>query len=142
MGWWVYPLDPHPDVVSLYSGCTLGKCSDWYLPDDPHTASLVGLRGGWRHARMKLFFTLMDLMLLCPDKGLVLPNLNIDDIAKDAQFLILSLPNNEMSLKSPFIIHKALIGIGGKPKSIKKLRSVDLIIEKIFALQSKSFFTG
>ncbi|GFU38156.1 uncharacterized protein TNCV_4328511 [Trichonephila clavipes] len=28
-----------------------------------------------------------------------------------------------MSGKSPFIIQKALIGIGGKPKSIKKLRS-------------------
>ncbi|GFX46027.1 hypothetical protein TNCV_1919941 [Trichonephila clavipes] len=25
-----------------------------FLPDDRHTASLVGLRGGWRHARMKL----------------------------------------------------------------------------------------
>ncbi|GFX14937.1 hypothetical protein TNCV_1486781 [Trichonephila clavipes] len=24
-----------------------------FLPDDRHTASLVGLRGGWRHARMK-----------------------------------------------------------------------------------------
>ncbi|GFX53433.1 uncharacterized protein TNCV_4652231 [Trichonephila clavipes] len=65
----------------------------------------------------------MDPMLLCPGKGLVLPNLNTDDIPKHARFLILSLRNNEMSRKSPFIIHKALIGIGGEPKSIKKLRS-------------------
>ncbi|GFU07543.1 uncharacterized protein TNCV_2225221 [Trichonephila clavipes] len=74
-----------------------------------------------------------------PGKGLVLPNLHIDDIAKHARFLILSLPNNEMSGKSPFIIHKALIGIGGEPKSIKKLRSGDLLIETISAVQSKSF---
>ncbi|GFU15147.1 uncharacterized protein TNCV_3789871 [Trichonephila clavipes] len=78
-------------------------------------------------------------MLLCQGKDLVLPNLTIDDIAKHARFLILSLPNNEMSQKSPFIIHKALIGIGGEPKSIKKLRSGDLLIETISALQSKSF---
>ncbi|GFY07153.1 uncharacterized protein TNCV_277001 [Trichonephila clavipes] len=58
-------------------------------------------------------------MLLCQSKGLVLPNLTIDDIAKHARFLILSLPNDEMSRKSPFIIHKALIGIGGEPKSTK-----------------------
>ncbi|GFU27641.1 uncharacterized protein TNCV_3825531 [Trichonephila clavipes] len=50
----VYPLDPRPDAVVLYSGCTPGKRRAWYLPDDRHTASLVGLRGGWRHSRMKL----------------------------------------------------------------------------------------
>ncbi|GFX38198.1 uncharacterized protein TNCV_3837971 [Trichonephila clavipes] len=56
-GWRVYTLGPHPDAVSLYSGCTLPLANThaWYLPDDRHTASLVGLRGGWRHARMKLF---------------------------------------------------------------------------------------
>ncbi|GFT69162.1 uncharacterized protein TNCV_2566171 [Trichonephila clavipes] len=40
----VYPLDPRPDAVVLYSGCTSGKRRAWYLPDDRHTASLVGLR--------------------------------------------------------------------------------------------------
>ncbi|GFX57303.1 hypothetical protein TNCV_3914671 [Trichonephila clavipes] len=62
----VYPLDPHPDAVSLYSGCTLGKGRAWFLPDDRHTTSLIGLRGEWKHARTKFFFTLMDPMLLCP----------------------------------------------------------------------------
>ncbi|GFW36587.1 uncharacterized protein TNCV_1955871 [Trichonephila clavipes] len=65
----------------------------------------------------------MDSMLQCPGKGLVLPNPNIDDISKHARLLILSLPNDEMSRKSPFFVHKALIGIGGEPKSIKKLKS-------------------
>ncbi|GFW31865.1 uncharacterized protein TNCV_5040341 [Trichonephila clavipes] len=51
----VYPLDPRPDAVVLYSGCTPGKRRAWFLPDDRHTASLVGLRGGWRHSRTKLF---------------------------------------------------------------------------------------
>ncbi|GFW69726.1 uncharacterized protein TNCV_1883701 [Trichonephila clavipes] len=49
----VYPLDPRPYAVVLYSGCTPGKRRAWFLPDDRHTASLVGLCGGWRHARMK-----------------------------------------------------------------------------------------
>ncbi|GFX44333.1 uncharacterized protein TNCV_1097731 [Trichonephila clavipes] len=51
----VNPLDPRPDAVALYSGCTLGKRHAWFLPDDRHTASLVGLRSGWRHARTKMF---------------------------------------------------------------------------------------
>ncbi|GFY05411.1 uncharacterized protein TNCV_961071 [Trichonephila clavipes] len=44
-----------------------------------------------------------------------------------------------MSRKSPFAIQKAVIGIGGEPKSIKKLRSGDLLIETESVLQSKSF---
>ncbi|GFW52264.1 putative RNA-directed DNA polymerase from transposon BS [Trichonephila clavipes] len=44
-----------------------------------------------------------------------------------------------MARKSPFVVHKAIIGIGGEPKSIKKLRSGDLLIETTSALQSKSF---
>ncbi|GFU73950.1 uncharacterized protein TNCV_555741 [Trichonephila clavipes] len=57
------------------------------------------------------------------DTVLLLPKFTVDEIAQHTRFLILSLPNNEMSRKSPFIIHKALLGIGGEPKSIKKLRS-------------------
>ncbi|GFW69727.1 uncharacterized protein TNCV_1883711 [Trichonephila clavipes] len=44
-----------------------------------------------------------------------------------------------MSQKSPFAIQKALIAIGGEPKSVKRLRSGDLLIETISALQTKSF---
>ncbi|GFT31652.1 uncharacterized protein TNCV_230911 [Trichonephila clavipes] len=53
-GWRVYPLYPRPDAVVLYSGCTPGKRRAWYFPDDRRTASLVGLRGGWKQARAKL----------------------------------------------------------------------------------------
>ncbi|GFX90074.1 uncharacterized protein TNCV_2420581 [Trichonephila clavipes] len=45
-----------------------------------------------------------------------------------------------MMKKSPYATHKALIGIGGEPKSIKRLRSGDLLIETSSALQTKSFF--
>ncbi|GFU90173.1 uncharacterized protein TNCV_3873771 [Trichonephila clavipes] len=110
-----------------------------FLPDDRHTASLVGHRGGWRHARTKLCFTLMVSMLLCPGKGLVLPTTTIDTIATHCRFLFLSLPNNEMSWKSPFAIQKALTGIGGEPKSMKNLRSGHLLIEIKSVSQSKSF---
>ncbi|GFV09110.1 RNA-directed DNA polymerase from mobile element jockey [Trichonephila clavipes] len=82
----------------------------------------------------------MDLNMMCPDKGLVLPTLNIDKVSEHARFLIISLPNNEMSQKSPFAIQKAIQGISGDPKSVKKLRSDDLLIEISSALQTKSFF--
>ncbi|GFV55967.1 hypothetical protein TNCV_249631 [Trichonephila clavipes] len=80
----------------------------------PLLDSVVG--GGTPERSCVLF--LMDPMLLCPGKGLVLPNQNIDDIANYSRFLILSLPNNEMSKKSPFAIQKALKEIGGNPKSV------------------------
>ncbi|GFX55367.1 uncharacterized protein TNCV_3969211 [Trichonephila clavipes] len=44
-----------------------------------------------------------------------------------------------MSKKSPIAIHKALIGIGGEPKSVKRLRSRDLLIETNSSVQIKSF---
>ncbi|GFU20009.1 uncharacterized protein TNCV_1191571 [Trichonephila clavipes] len=64
-------------------------------------------------------------------EGLVLPNINVDSIASHSRFLILSLPNSEMSRKSPFAIQKALKGIGGDTKSVRKLRSGDLLIETV-----------
>ncbi|GFV30211.1 hypothetical protein TNCV_96881 [Trichonephila clavipes] len=67
----------------------------------------------------------MDPIQLCPGKGLVLPNLNMDKIAANTRFLLVSLSNDEMSTKSPFAIHKALVEIGGEPhtKSVKRLQS-------------------
>ncbi|GFW54689.1 uncharacterized protein TNCV_787911 [Trichonephila clavipes] len=54
-------------------------------------------------------------------KGLISPTTAIDTIATHSRFLILSISNNEMSRKSPFAIQKALQGIDGDPKSVKKL---------------------
>ncbi|GFW65799.1 hypothetical protein TNCV_586251 [Trichonephila clavipes] len=65
----------------------------------------------------------MDPNMLCPGIGRVLATLNIDKVSEHARFLILSLPSNEMSQKSPFSIQKAMQGISGEPKSVKKLRS-------------------
>ncbi|GFW23172.1 uncharacterized protein TNCV_3802721 [Trichonephila clavipes] len=119
-GWLVDSLDPRPDAVALYSECTPGKRRALFLPDDRHTAYFVGLRGGWRHDRTKLCSALMDPMLLCPGKGLVLPtNLTIDEIAKNTRFFILSLQNNEMPSKSPFAIFKALQAIESHPSNSK-----------------------
>ncbi|GFX43881.1 uncharacterized protein TNCV_4111601 [Trichonephila clavipes] len=42
-----------------------------------------------------------------------------------------------MSTKSLFAIHKALKGIGGKLKSIKRLRPGDLLVETSSAIQTK-----
>ncbi|GFV53280.1 uncharacterized protein TNCV_1645121 [Trichonephila clavipes] len=81
----------------------------------------------------------MDPSLLCQGKGLVLPNLSIDETAQRVRFLLISLPNNAMSVKSPFTIHKALKGIGGEPKSVKGLRSGDLLVESSSSTQTKSF---
>ncbi|GFX95406.1 putative RNA-directed DNA polymerase from transposon BS [Trichonephila clavipes] len=84
----------------------------------------------------------MDPMLLCPGKGLVLPTtLTIDQIASHTRFFILSLPNGETSQKSLFAIQKALQGIN-EPKSDKKLRSGDLLLETKSAAQSKCYLTA
>ncbi|GFU50745.1 putative RNA-directed DNA polymerase from transposon BS [Trichonephila clavipes] len=48
------------------------------------------------------------------------------------------MSNNDMTRKSPFAIQKAIQGIGGEPKSVKKLRSGDFLIETVSALQTKS----
>ncbi|GFW40972.1 RNA-directed DNA polymerase from mobile element jockey [Trichonephila clavipes] len=95
----VYPLDPRPDAVALYSGCTPGK---------PCLVFTSWIR------------VLMDPNLQCPGKGLVLPNSDIDAIAARTRYLILSLQNNELNTKSPFAINKALIGIDGQKNYFKK----------------------
>ncbi|GFU15246.1 uncharacterized protein TNCV_3937991 [Trichonephila clavipes] len=51
----VYPLDPRPDAVALYSGCTSGKRRAWFCQMTGTLPPLVGLRGGRRHARMRFF---------------------------------------------------------------------------------------
>ncbi|GFX36940.1 putative RNA-directed DNA polymerase from transposon BS [Trichonephila clavipes] len=56
-------------------------------------------------------------------------------------FFILSLPNNETSGKSPFAVFKALQAIG-EPKSVKKRKSGDLLIETNSAVQSKSYLSA
>ncbi|GFX56046.1 RNA-directed DNA polymerase from mobile element jockey [Trichonephila clavipes] len=81
----------------------------------------------------------MDSLNPSPGKGLMLPNLNVDQVSLSTRFFIISLPNNEMSKVSPFAIQKALVGIGGEPKSVKRLRSGDLLVETNSALQTKSF---
>ncbi|GFY31879.1 uncharacterized protein TNCV_2620161 [Trichonephila clavipes] len=81
----------------------------------------------------------MDPSLLCQGKGLVLPNLSIDETAQRVRFLLISLPNNALSIKSPFTIHKALKGISGEPKSVKRLRSGDLLVETSSSTQTKYF---
>ncbi|GFW07835.1 hypothetical protein TNCV_3919681 [Trichonephila clavipes] len=86
---------------------------------------LVGFRGGWNARQNEIFFAYGLPSLLCQGKGLVLPNqLHIDQIATNVRFLLIPLQNVEMSKKSPFAIHKALIGIGGEPKTVKRLREV------------------
>ncbi|GFU43454.1 uncharacterized protein TNCV_53531 [Trichonephila clavipes] len=81
----------------------------------------------------------IDSLRPCLDKEPVLPRSNVNGIAANTRFLILSFSNNDMSKQSPFAIHKALIGIGGEPNSVKRLRSGDLLIETNSALQTKSF---
>ncbi|GFX94819.1 uncharacterized protein TNCV_2378921 [Trichonephila clavipes] len=81
----------------------------------------------------------MASLNLSPGEGLMLPNLNVDQLSLCTRFLIISLPSNAISSISPFVIQKALIGIGGEPKSVKRLRSGDLLIETLSAIQTQSF---
>ncbi|GFV98268.1 putative RNA-directed DNA polymerase from transposon BS [Trichonephila clavipes] len=65
--------------------------------------------------------------------------MDIEQISFNTRFLLVSLPHNDMSIKSPFAIQKALIGIVGELKSVKRLRFGNLLIETTSALQTKSF---
>lgn len=56
-------------------------------------------------------------------------NEDIDEITQRIHFLVVSVPNNQQLTKSPFVIEKALRGISGSPKSAKKLRSGNLLLE-------------
>ncbi|GFW06248.1 uncharacterized protein TNCV_37231 [Trichonephila clavipes] len=136
----VYPLDPRLDAVALYSGCTPGKrpVPGFFQMTGTLPPLLDSVVGGGTLGRI-CFLALMDPILLCQVKGLVLPNPNVDNIAAHTRFLLLSLPDNGMLTKSPFSINKALIGKGGEPKSVKRLRSGDLLIETGSTLQTKSF---
>ncbi|GFX84908.1 hypothetical protein TNCV_4997401 [Trichonephila clavipes] len=73
------------------------------------------IRGGgftrWILTLMLQYYSL-GILQLCPGKDLVLPNINVDQIATNSRVLLISLPNNAMSTKSPFTTHKALKGIG------------------------------
>lgn len=54
------------------------------------------------------------------------------------KFLVITSPQNILGTMSPFFIQKALQGICGNPKSVKKLKSGDYLIETISETQSKS----
>ncbi|XP_055941796.1 uncharacterized protein LOC129971847 [Argiope bruennichi] len=62
-----------------------------------------------------------------------------EPLSETASFIILSISDGKLSELSSFAVEKALKGIGGSPKSVKKLRSGDLLIETTSALQTKSF---
>ncbi|GFW57075.1 uncharacterized protein TNCV_1116031 [Trichonephila clavipes] len=118
----VYPLDPRPDAVALYSDCTPGKRRVWFFCQMTGTLPplLDSVVGGGTPGR-NCIRVLMDPSRLCPGKGLVLPTLNIDEVLTTGRFLLLSLENNEMSKKSPLAIQKALVGIVGETKISKMI---------------------
>ncbi|GBN43111.1 hypothetical protein AVEN_100029-1 [Araneus ventricosus] len=66
----------------------------------------------------------------------------VDVISKTVRFLVLSVPINDLSKKSPFAIQKGLDGISKNLKSLKKLASGDLLLETGSALQSKAFLSA
>ncbi|GFX06102.1 hypothetical protein TNCV_446771 [Trichonephila clavipes] len=95
----------------------------------------AGLFGGWRNARMNInFFSYGSKYAVSGYKSLVLPNLDIGNTATHSPFLILFLPNNEMTQKSPFSVQNALTEIGGNPKPVSKLHFGDLLIVATSAL--------
>ncbi|GFW34292.1 hypothetical protein TNCV_220181 [Trichonephila clavipes] len=71
----------------------------------------------------------MNPNMLCQGKGLVLPNLNIDGTTTHVRFILIPLPNYAMSKESPFALNKALKGICGEQKSVKRTRSGDPLVK-------------
>ncbi|GBM59758.1 hypothetical protein AVEN_110028-1 [Araneus ventricosus] len=62
-------------------------------------------------------------------------SIDIDKVSQTSRFLIISLPDNQLSRLSPSAIEKGLYGIGGSPKSVRRLRSGDLLIETTSAFK-------
>ncbi|GFU25331.1 uncharacterized protein TNCV_2903581 [Trichonephila clavipes] len=54
IGWWYLSLVSPKRNCCWVIAADKGKHSAWFLPDYRHIASLFGLRGGRRHARMKV----------------------------------------------------------------------------------------
>ncbi|XP_055951582.1 uncharacterized protein LOC129987649 [Argiope bruennichi] len=73
-----------------------------------------------------------------------LKSYNIDCLSKFVRYLILTTTDKSRNLFSfsPFAIHKAITGIGGEPKSVKKLKSGDFLIETLSSSQTKSFLNA
>ncbi|GFX14431.1 uncharacterized protein TNCV_1616141 [Trichonephila clavipes] len=109
-GWRIYPLDRCPDAVALYSGCTPDKRRAWFLPVDRHTASFVGLRGGWRRVSMKLCFAHMDPSQLCPETST--PRLHISKTTIRSQVAAIAARNKPLKPREkkrpPEIISNAI----------------------------------
>ncbi|GFT96038.1 uncharacterized protein TNCV_313191 [Trichonephila clavipes] len=115
MSWLLYQLVYNPACLVVPGGAWMGSCiaERGALPRPLLVADS-------RASPAKL---VIDSLRPCLDKEPVLPRSNVNGIAANTRFLILSFSNNDMSKQSPFAIHKALIGIGGEPNSVKRLRS-------------------
>ncbi|GFV38893.1 hypothetical protein TNCV_192611 [Trichonephila clavipes] len=106
-----HQIDPHPDTVVQCPGYTTGKRSVWicYLTEAWSLLLDSGVGGG---SLDEVEFTFMDPCMQFSVKALVLPTFTIDQSATHSRFLLVSLSNDKMSKKTPFAVHKALIGIG------------------------------
>ncbi|GFU71550.1 putative RNA-directed DNA polymerase from transposon X-element [Trichonephila clavipes] len=155
MSWLLYQLVYNPACLVVPGGAWMGSC---IAVRGALTRPLLVADSRTSPAKLVLRKSKGILLLLSKSKNFKIsqnkknvqnasfktPNppspthLNIEQISLNTRFLIVSLPNN-LSIKSPFAIQKALIGIGGEPKSVKRLRSGDLLIETTSALQTKSF---
>lgn len=58
------------------------------------------------------------------------------------KFLVVTSPNHTLGTMSPFLIQKGFIGIGGNPKSVKKLKSGDFLIETTSDIQTNCFLAA
>ncbi|GFW64600.1 putative RNA-directed DNA polymerase from transposon BS [Trichonephila clavipes] len=133
IGWWYLS-----SVSPKRHCCRISAVPDYCQLTGTLPPLLDSVVGGGTPER-RCLHVLIDPNMQCPGKGLVLPNSDIDAIAAYTRYFILSLQNNELNTKSSIAINKVLIGIGGERKSVKRLRSGDLLIETLTALQTNTF---
>ncbi|GFV32438.1 RNA-directed DNA polymerase from mobile element jockey [Trichonephila clavipes] len=135
-------------ACAYLKGHLLGRAKDWYeIFESKLVQDTVTDFAQLKKALTKKFPVVqnrkdLELKFYSVRQKLVLPRPNIDEIAAVggvSRFLVLPLTNKDVSSKSPFAIQKALVGIGGEPKSVKRLRSGDLPIETLSAIQTMSF---
>ncbi|GBM22412.1 Transmembrane protein 87A [Araneus ventricosus] len=108
------------------------------IPRDGNCLSLVGLHGGrccWDPNR-----NLHCMGSKKKSRQDSASSTELDRVARYVRFLIISSCDKEKGLcLSSFAVQKELKSIGDDPKTVKKLKSGDLLIETFSAIQTKSF---
>ncbi|GFV25509.1 uncharacterized protein TNCV_1147791 [Trichonephila clavipes] len=156
-GWRVYPLDPRPDAVALYSGCTpdspltvspprtLNSCRGVISEPDLLCASETEILEGLSDQGVTQVSAMPGFCQMTGTLPPLLDSVELGSCAKKINNQSINQLDSVVGGGTPgrrsLRVHMdpMLLCQGGEPKSVKRLRSGDLLIETTSALQTKFF---